>query len=106
MSVELEVREGSPSVKLTRDEFRARFRAQFVDPAYARVQAELAAIEAVAWDAYENKRKAPHTRKAGGEFADPEYELSVDWLAARAAIQHAQRFHDRAKAWLRRVPRK
>ena len=40
---------------------------------------------AVAWDAYAHGRKAPHMRKAGSEFADPDYDLSVDWLAARDA---------------------
>jgi multimeric flavodoxin WrbA len=34
------------------------------------------------------------TRKAGEEFADPDYDLSVDWLNARAAILAAQRRHD------------
>ena len=32
--------------------------------------------------------------KAGPEFADPTYDISVDWLAARAAIQEAQAQHD------------
>ncbi|MCR5878578.1 hypothetical protein [Phenylobacterium sp. J367] len=34
------------------------------------------------------------TRKAGPGFADPDYDLSVDWLAAREAIQAAQARHD------------
>jgi hypothetical protein len=60
---------------------------------------ELDKIAAVAWDAYEQSRKAPRTRKAGNEFADPNYELSIDWLAARAAIADAQRRHaDRNRA--------
>jgi multimeric flavodoxin WrbA len=96
MDVELKVREGSPSVKLTRDEFRERFRAQFVDPAYETVRAELDAIENVAWDAYENKRKAPRTRKAGDGFANPSFDLSLDWLATRDAIATAQRLHERS----------
>jgi hypothetical protein len=36
------------------------------------------------------------TRKAGPGFADPDYEISVDWLAAREAILAAQRRHDDA----------
>ena len=40
--------------------------------------------------------KAPVTRKAGAGFADPDYEISVDWLAAREAILAAQRRHDDA----------
>ncbi|MBA3821765.1 MAG: flavodoxin family protein [Deltaproteobacteria bacterium] len=95
--VELKVRTGSPSVRLTRDEFRERFRAQFVDPAFERVATELAAVEAIAWDGYDNHRKAPRTRAAGPGFADPTYELSLDWLAARDAIREAQRLHDRSE---------
>lgn len=93
-SVELEIRKGSPSVQLTRDEFRERFRAQFLDPAFEKVARELAAVEEVAWDGYSNHRKSPRTRKAGEGFADPSYDLSVEWLAARDAIHAAQKLHD------------
>jgi multimeric flavodoxin WrbA len=94
--VELDVRTGSPSLKLTRDEFRERFRAQFFDPAYDAVATELSAIESVAWDAYTNSRKSPRTRKAGEGFEDPGYELSIEWLATRDAIHAAQRLHHAA----------
>jgi multimeric flavodoxin WrbA len=90
------IRTGSPSVELSREEFRRRFRARFVDPAYDAVAAELAAVEDVAWDAYANHRKSPRTRPAGAGFADPSYELSTDWLAARDAIHAAQARHDAA----------
>ena len=93
---ELKIREGSPSVKLTRDEFRERFRAQFMDPAYDAVADELSEVEAVAWDAYTNSRKSPRTRRAGEGFADPTYELSIEWLATRDAIAVAQRQYTRA----------
>ena len=36
-------------------------------------------------------RKSPHTRTAGPGFADPEYQLSTDWIAARDRIDEAQR---------------
>lgn len=39
-------------------------------------------------------RKAPLTRRAGEGFADPNYEIAVDWLDAREAILRAQRSHD------------
>jgi multimeric flavodoxin WrbA len=91
---DLTPRKGMPSPRLSRDEFRRRYRRQFVDPAFDRVRNEIDAVEAVAWDAYEKSRKAPITRKAGPEFADPDYDLSVDWLAARAAIAQARRHHD------------
>ena len=91
---EVDVRKGMPPVKLSREEFEARYRGRFVDPAFAPLQRELDAIVAAAWDAYSHSRKAPVTRKAGPDFADPEYELSVDWLKARDAILAAQRRHD------------
>ena len=79
-------RKGMPSPRLDRAAFEARFRAQFGDPAFAPLEAELGRVAAAAWDAYEHSRKSPHTRRAGEGFADPEYELSVDWLAARDAV--------------------
>jgi len=83
-----------PPVKLTREAFEQRFKSRFVDPAFGPLQKELQAIADAAWEAYADSRKAPHTRKAGPEFADPDYDLSVDWLAARDAIALAQRRHD------------
>jgi multimeric flavodoxin WrbA len=86
-------RKGMPSPRLNEGEFRKRFLAQFQDPAFDAVAGELDKIAAVAWDAYDHGRKAPRTRKAGKEFADPDYDLSIDWLAARAAIADARRRH-------------
>ncbi|MDB4961504.1 MAG: putative multimeric flavodoxin [Myxococcales bacterium] len=93
-NLELEIRKGSPSVQLTRDEFRERFRAQFVDPAFDKVATEIDAIEAVAWDGYTSARKWPRTRRGGEGFSDPSFELSIEWLAARDAIHAAQALHD------------
>jgi multimeric flavodoxin WrbA len=86
-------RTGSPSPRLSEDEFRARFLAQFRDPAFAPLRDELDRITGAAWDAYSHSRKSPITRKAGPDFADPEYELAVDWLAARDAIHAAEARH-------------
>ena len=47
----------------------------------------------LAFEAYQAGRKAPLTRAAGSEFADPTYELSLDWLAARDAIRVAAKQH-------------
>jgi multimeric flavodoxin WrbA len=85
-----------PSPRLDEVEFKRRFRAQFLDPAFDVLCVELDKIAEAAWDAYQNSRKAPHTRKAGPDFADPDYELSVDWIAAREAIAAAQRQHEDA----------
>ena len=90
---DLTPRKGMPSPRLSESEFRQRFLDQFVDPAFEPLAAELAKIASVAWDAYEHSRKSPHTRKAGSEFSDPNYNLSTDWLAAREKIRIAERRH-------------
>jgi len=94
MTETLEVRKGSPSVELTRDEFRERFRARFFDPMFEALGGEIDRLEDVAWTAYRQHRKAPRTRKAGDGFADPRYELSIEWLATRDALKRAQHLHD------------
>ena len=91
-------RKGMPDPQLAEAEFRKRFLERFCDPAFAPLTAELDKVAGAAWDAYSHHRKSPHTRKAGREFADPDYDLSVDWLAARAAIREAEHRHaDRSK---------
>ena len=76
-SADLEPRKGSPSPRLSENEFKRRFLNQFQDPAYESLSVELSKIAAAAWEGYANSRKSPKTRKAGPGFAEPEYELSV-----------------------------
>ena len=90
---DLTPRKGMPSPRLTESEFRQRFLHQFVDSAFEPLAAELDRIASAAWDAYAHSRKSPHTRKAGKEFSDPNYDLSIDWLAAREKIRMAERRH-------------
>jgi len=90
----VEPRKGTPDPHLDEAAFRRRFKSQFQDAAFDAIAAELERVATAAWDAYCHHRKSPRTRKAGPEFADPEYELSVDWLAAREAIRAAQARHD------------
>jgi multimeric flavodoxin WrbA len=85
------IRTGQGSTRLTRAEFEKRYKAQFYDPAYDAAGAEIKRLTSIAWEAYQDSRKSPRTRKAGLEFADPEYDLALDWLEARSAIQEAQR---------------
>ena len=70
------------------DGFRARYREQFADPAFEPLAAEIERSLQSPGTPSEH-RKSPHTRKAGPGFADPDYDLSVDWLAARDAIHAA-----------------
>ena len=75
-----DVRKGMPSRRLDRGTFEKRFKSAFVDPVFSPLQRELQAITDAAWDAYDDSRKAPITRKAGPGFADPDYDIAVDWL--------------------------
>ena len=85
-----DVRKGQAPGQISRDEFAERFRSAFRDPAFQAEQEALGRIEEIAWLGYKAERKAPVTRKAGPGFADPDYDLSVDWLATRDAIAAAQ----------------
>ena len=87
-------RKGMPGTQLTEHDFKRRYGEQFTDPAFRAVQAEIDKIAAIAWDAYDEPRKAPITAKAGAGFKNPDYDLSVDWTAAKDAIGAAQLRHD------------
>jgi multimeric flavodoxin WrbA len=87
----IKVRKGMPSVALTKAEFMRRAHERFVDPAFDPLQDEISKIIAAAWDGYRESRKSPHTKRAGPRFADPDYELSTDWLKARDAVARAER---------------
>ena len=84
------VRTGQAGPKLPREQFRQRFLQDFYDPAYQAESAAIERLEAIAWDAYQQGRKAPITRKAGPGFADPDYDLSVEWYAASERLKQAQ----------------
>ncbi|WP_229428858.1 flavodoxin family protein [Microvirga pudoricolor] len=83
-----------PDPTLSESEFRARFLSQFQDPAFESLKEELYRISTAAWDGYSHHRKSPRTRKAGPGFADPDYDLAVDWIAAHEAIRKAQERHE------------
>jgi multimeric flavodoxin WrbA len=83
-----------PSPELEEDEFCKRFLSQFIDPAFGPLKSELSKIADAAWDGYSNSRKAPRTQKAGKGYADPNYDLSLDWIDAKNAIDEARARHD------------
>jgi multimeric flavodoxin WrbA len=88
-------RKGTPSPRLGEAEFKRRYAEQFFDPAFDAVRVELEKVTDIAWQAYSESRKSPVTRRAGPQFADPDYELSVEWLEAREAVLAAQaRYED------------
>jgi multimeric flavodoxin WrbA len=83
-------RKGQAPGALTREAFGERFRQSFFDPLFSVEQPALQRIELIAWQAYEQSRKAPKTQKAGPGFADPDYDLSVEWRAARDRLLQAE----------------
>src|SRR6185312_11723593 len=89
-----EPRKGMPDPQLSEADFKARFKSQFQDPAFGPLTAELERVAAAAWDGYSHGRKSPVTRKAGAGFADPAYDLAVDWIATHDAVKAALARHD------------
>jgi multimeric flavodoxin WrbA len=89
------VRTGQGDTQLSREEFGRRFREQFYDPAFEPLQDQIEQLLEVAWSGYSASRKSPRTVRAGPGFTDPTYELSVEWLAARAAIAQASEQHQK-----------
>jgi multimeric flavodoxin WrbA len=88
--VKVEARQGQAPQKLERKEFHLQFMRSFEDPKFGAVKDALAQVEEVAWHNYDESRKSPVTQKAGPEFADPDYDLSVEWKATRDRLLAAE----------------
>lgn len=87
---DIDVRKGQAPPAHTREQFSERFRARFFDPAFRIEDEAIARLEEIAWQGYCGARKSPLRRKAGPEFADPDYELSVEWYETRNRLMAAQ----------------
>jgi multimeric flavodoxin WrbA len=86
----MDVRKGQGSTRVDKLTFTERFHQHFHDPRFDAAEAEIQHLAEIAWENYEQSRKAPRTRKAGPGYADPDYDLSVDWIAAHDAIIAAE----------------
>ncbi len=86
----IDVRKGEAQEMLDREQFRERFVQRFFDPAFEVEREAIGRLEEIAWQAYQEGRKAPRTRAAGPGHADPAYEASIEWLATSAQLQRAQ----------------
>jgi len=82
-------RKGQGDVKLTREDFARKLAERFDDPAFDEVRSEIDRVIEIAWRNYDEYRKSPRRRAAGAGYADPAYELPVEWLETRAAIERA-----------------
>jgi len=85
------IRTGQAPAPLTRAQFSERFALRFQDPAYEGEHEAIARLEQIAWLALKDGRKAPFTQPAGRGFADPTYEVSVEWLDTRQRLKAAQK---------------
>ena len=83
-------RTGQAPPPLSREQFGERFRQSFYDPAFEKERDALARLEAIAWDGYEQDRKSPRTAKAGAGFADPDFDLAVEWRATHDKLVAAE----------------
>ena len=84
------LRTGQAPPPMSREAFRQHFDNFFLDPAFAADRDAIARVEAIAWDGYINGRKSPFTEKAGPEFADPDFEMSVEWRETRDHLLAAE----------------
>src|ERR1039457_6420439 len=89
-STVIEIRKGQAPAQLARAEFRVRYCASYIDPAFRAEDRSIARLEEIAWQAYTESRKAPFTQKAGSGYVDPDYELSTEWVATKQRIGEAQ----------------
>ena len=85
------VRTGQVSAPMSRTVFHERFMQRYYDPAYAVESEAISRLEDIAWLAHQEGRKAPITQAAGRGFADPTYEVSVQWLETRKRLRLAQK---------------
>jgi multimeric flavodoxin WrbA len=85
------IRKEMPDVHLSREQFARRMQELFYDPAFDSLKGEIDKIVEVAWQAYDKYRKAPRTQKAGAGYADPNYDLSVEWIEASGRVKEAER---------------
>src|SRR6266478_4039465 len=89
---------GDQNFTLDRETFRTRLLERFHDPMYDGISEELEKVIEVTWQNYHAYRKSPRTQKAGPEFAEPDYQLPVEWLETRRKIKEAQARHDDPKS--------
>jgi hypothetical protein len=102
------IRKEMPAPELDKDEFKRRYRERFYDPAFDSMQIEIDRLAEIAWGGYENSRKSPRTERAGEGFADPDYQLAIEWreTSRRAAATTRSQLASLHSADQRRDPQR
>jgi hypothetical protein len=98
----IKVRKGMPSVQLDKARSPQRVEERFYDPAFATARAEIGKIVDAAWTATTTAASRRSPGAPARAYADPDYELSVEWIAqrdghppCRAAAQESPRSKSR-----------
>ncbi len=86
----MEPRTGQFDGMMDRKSFGDRFRASFGHPRFLEIAEAMAQVEETAWQAYIAHDKPAATEKAGEGYADPEYQLSVEWKETRSRLLAAE----------------
>jgi multimeric flavodoxin WrbA len=77
----------------TQDEFIAHYKEAFYDPTFRVMDKEIHELALIAYKNYIEYHKSPITTKAGYEFQDPDYDLSIQWLETRNRLLLADLEH-------------
>lgn len=85
-------------VPLTKVEYRERFDERFYDPEFSKVKEELDRVFEIAWDGYIKYRKSPRKKPAGKGLSQPEFEVPIEWLQTKTAMNVAERKQKKAKS--------
>lgn len=95
------IRKGQADWPIPRALFEERMRERFRNPDFKPFKDDIEQLIEIAWKSYKDSNKSPYTQKAGEGYANPGYDLSVDWLKAQKDIAQAQRHHEDKKAPVR-----
>lgn len=95
MFEQIRIRKGQPDTQLTKEQFFTEFKKSFFDHSFRTMDVEIERLADIAYLNYLDHNKAPYTTKAGDEFADPNYNLSVEWLETRNRLLEAEKNHDK-----------
>lgn len=94
----IKIRKGQPDPKLSHDDFITEYKKSFYDPRFRSMDVEIDRLAQIAWSNYVDSRKAPITMKAGSEFKNPDYDMSVEWMQTRSKLIEAQKNHSKTKS--------
>lgn len=94
MFKQVRLRKGQPDLKLSQEAFVTEYKKKFYDYRFRIMDTEIERLAEIAWKNYQEENKSPYSIKAGNEFYNPDFDLSLEWLEARNKLIQAQMDHD------------